>query len=88
MPDCPLPLDVLPKPLQKHADEAIRNRATKLFAGQTLARRQEVVDAYQQALDSVAVKLRDDVNALHSAGVGLAWNSPIGRLNAVRSAMR
>lgn len=37
--------------LQKHSDNAIRIRATKLFAGATLARRQEVVDAYQKALD-------------------------------------
>jgi putative membrane-bound dehydrogenase-like protein len=37
--------------LQKHNDAAIRERATKLFAGATLARRQEVVDAYQKALE-------------------------------------
>lgn len=37
--------------LQKHQDADIRNRATKLFAGATLARRQEVVDAYQKALE-------------------------------------
>ncbi|MDB5387902.1 MAG: cytochrome c [Planctomycetaceae bacterium] len=37
--------------LQKHQDAAIRTRATKLFAGATLARRQEVVDAYQKSLE-------------------------------------
>lgn len=37
--------------LQKHQDEAIRTRALKLFAGAGLARRQEVVDAYQKALE-------------------------------------
>ena len=37
--------------LQKHNDAEIRTRATKLFAGATLARRQEVVDAYQKSLD-------------------------------------
>ncbi|MES2794102.1 MAG: PVC-type heme-binding CxxCH protein, partial [Planctomycetota bacterium] len=37
--------------LQKHQDETIRTRATKLFAGAGLARRQEVVDAYQKALE-------------------------------------
>lgn len=37
--------------LQKHNDPEIRTRATKLFAGTTLARRQEVVDAYQKALE-------------------------------------
>lgn len=37
--------------LQKHNDSAIRDRATKLFAGTSLARRQEVVDAYQKALE-------------------------------------
>ena len=37
--------------LQKHQDEAIRTRALKLFAGAGLARRQEVVDKYQKALE-------------------------------------
>jgi len=37
--------------LQKHPDEAIRTRSMKLFAGAGLARRQEVVDAYQKALE-------------------------------------
>lgn len=37
--------------LQKHNDAEIRARSTKLFAGSTLARRQEVVDAYQKALE-------------------------------------
>lgn len=37
--------------LQKHNDAAIRERAGKLFAGATLARRQEVVDAYQKTLE-------------------------------------
>lgn len=37
--------------LQKHDDAGIRERAAKLFAGTTLARRQEVVDAYQKALE-------------------------------------
>ena len=37
--------------LQKHNDAEIRDRATKLFAGATLARRQEVVDAYQKSLE-------------------------------------
>ncbi len=37
--------------LQKHNDAEIRTRATKLFAGATLARRQEVVDAYQKSLE-------------------------------------
>lgn len=37
--------------LQKHDDSEIRTRAKKLFAGTILARRQEVVDAYQQALE-------------------------------------
>jgi putative membrane-bound dehydrogenase-like protein len=37
--------------LQKHQDLNIRNRSTKLFAGASLPRRQEVVDAYQKALE-------------------------------------
>jgi putative membrane-bound dehydrogenase-like protein len=37
--------------LQKHSDAAIRERAAKLFSGAALARRQEVVDAYQPALE-------------------------------------
>ena len=37
--------------LQKHSDAVIRERATKLFAGAALARRQDVVDAYQKALE-------------------------------------
>jgi putative heme-binding domain-containing protein len=37
--------------LQKHTDADLRARATKLFAGATLARRQEVVDAYQKSLE-------------------------------------
>ncbi|TXT30985.1 MAG: cytochrome c, partial [Planctomycetota bacterium] len=37
--------------LKQHRDAAIRDRATKLFAGTTLARRQEVVDAYQKSLE-------------------------------------
>jgi putative membrane-bound dehydrogenase-like protein len=37
--------------LQKHTDEAIRERAVKLFAGAGLARRQDVVDSYQKALE-------------------------------------
>ena len=37
--------------LQKHPDAAIRTRASKMFAGAALARRQEVVDAYQKALE-------------------------------------
>ena len=37
--------------LRQHKEAAIRDRATKLFAGATLARRQEVVDAYQKSLD-------------------------------------
>ncbi len=37
--------------LQKHNDATIRDRATKLFAGATLTRRQEVVDAYQKSLE-------------------------------------
>lgn len=37
--------------LQKHDNADIRTRATKLFAGSTLARRQEVVDTYQKSLD-------------------------------------
>lgn len=37
--------------LRQHKEAAIRDRATKLFAGATLARRQEVVDAYQIALE-------------------------------------
>ncbi|MFN0056408.1 MAG: PVC-type heme-binding CxxCH protein [Planctomycetales bacterium] len=37
--------------LQKHADLQIRERAQQLFAGAGLARRQEVVDAYQSALE-------------------------------------
>ncbi|MDB5340139.1 MAG: cytochrome c [Planctomycetaceae bacterium] len=38
--------------LQKHQEESIRTRAIKLFAGAGLARRQEVVDAYQKALET------------------------------------
>ncbi|MFM9962594.1 MAG: PVC-type heme-binding CxxCH protein, partial [Planctomycetaceae bacterium] len=37
--------------LQKHNDAEIRARAIKLFAGAALARRQEVVDAYQKSLE-------------------------------------
>ncbi len=37
--------------LRQHKEAAIRDRATKLFAGATLARRQEVVDAYQKSLE-------------------------------------
>ena len=37
--------------LRQHKEAAIRDRATKLFSGATLARRQEVVDAYQKSLD-------------------------------------
>jgi putative membrane-bound dehydrogenase-like protein len=37
--------------LQQHNDADIRARSTKLFAGSTLARRQDVVDAYQKSLD-------------------------------------
>ncbi|MCX7422292.1 MAG: HEAT repeat domain-containing protein [Planctomycetia bacterium] len=37
--------------LQKHSDAVIRARAVKLFAGSALARRQEVVDAYQMSLE-------------------------------------
>ncbi len=37
--------------LQQHNDASIRDRAKKLFAGATLARRQEVVDAYQKSLE-------------------------------------
>ncbi len=37
--------------LQQHNNAAIRERAKEVFAGATLARRQEVVDAYQKALD-------------------------------------
>ncbi len=37
--------------LQKHNDAEIRTRATKLFAGVSLTRRQEVVDAYQKSLE-------------------------------------
>ncbi len=37
--------------LQKHNDAEIRARATKLFAGVSLTRRQDVVDAYQKALE-------------------------------------
>lgn len=37
--------------LQQSNDAAIRDRSKKLFSGTTLTRRQEVVDAYQKALD-------------------------------------
>lgn len=37
--------------LLKHDDAAIRDRATKLFALTTLAKRQDVVDAYQKSLE-------------------------------------
>ena len=37
--------------LRQHKEAAIRDRATKLFAGATLARRQEVIDAYQKSLE-------------------------------------
>ena len=37
--------------LRQHKEAAIRDRATKLFAGATLARRQDVVDAYQKSLE-------------------------------------
>lgn len=37
--------------LQKSDHQAIRERAAKLFAGTALARRQEVVDAYQKSLE-------------------------------------
>ena len=37
--------------LQKHGNLAVRERAQKLFAGASLARRQEVVDAYQKSLE-------------------------------------
>lgn len=37
--------------LKQHGDAAIRDRATKLFAGSTLARRQDVVDGYQKSLE-------------------------------------
>lgn len=37
--------------LRQHKETAIRERTTKLFAGATLARRQEVVDAYQKSLE-------------------------------------
>lgn len=37
--------------LQKFESQTIRDRAAKLFAGTALARRQEVVDAYQPALE-------------------------------------
>lgn len=37
--------------LQKHNNAGIRTRASKLFAEATLARRQDVVDAYQKSLE-------------------------------------
>ncbi|REJ72849.1 MAG: cytochrome C [Planctomycetota bacterium] len=37
--------------LKEHRNEDIRDRARELFAGTALARRQEIVDAYQQALE-------------------------------------
>ncbi|HND50966.1 MAG TPA: HEAT repeat domain-containing protein [Pirellulaceae bacterium] len=37
--------------LQQHGDASIRQRAVKLLGGATLARRQEVVDSYQKALE-------------------------------------
>lgn len=37
--------------LQKSEDKTLRERAAKLFAGTALARRQEVVDAYQKSLE-------------------------------------
>lgn len=37
--------------LRQHKEAAIRDRATKLFADTALARRQEVVDAYQKSLE-------------------------------------
>jgi putative heme-binding domain-containing protein len=37
--------------LQKSEDKELRERTTKLFAGVALARRQDVVDAYQKALE-------------------------------------
>lgn len=37
--------------LKEHGEEAIRERASQLFAGTSLARRQEVVDQYQAALE-------------------------------------
>ena len=37
--------------LKEHRNDGIRTRARELFAGTALARRQEIVDAYQAALD-------------------------------------
>jgi putative heme-binding domain-containing protein len=37
--------------LSQHGDGAIRERATRLFATSALARRQDVVDAYQKSLE-------------------------------------
>lgn len=37
--------------LQKSDDQSLRDRTAKLFAGSALARRQDVVDAYQSALE-------------------------------------
>ncbi len=39
--------------LTTHRDSVIRDRAKKLFAGSGIARRQDVVDAYQKALDLI-----------------------------------
>jgi putative membrane-bound dehydrogenase-like protein len=44
--------------LQKHADVKVRDRAAKLFAATKLARRQDVVAAYQKALQLQGDKVR------------------------------
>jgi putative heme-binding domain-containing protein len=44
--------------LQKHADVKLRDRAAKLFAATKLARRQDVVAAYQKALQLQGNKVR------------------------------
>jgi putative membrane-bound dehydrogenase-like protein len=46
------------KLLQKHADAKVRDRAAKLFAATKLARRQDVVAAYQKALRLQGDKVR------------------------------
>lgn len=74
--------------LQKHQDELIRTRSVKLFAGASLAKRQEVVDAYQKSLelkgdiDRGRVAFRKTCAACHKLeGVGESIGAD---LNAIR----
>lgn len=74
--------------LKKHNDAGIRARAEKLFAGATLARRQDVVDAYQKSLDLQGdidrgrVHFRKTCAACHKLeGVGESLGAD---LNAIR----